>query len=392
MLNMKQFISLILILLTTQVLSQCITTIPVSNVAYTASINFPGDCEFFAGSNNNIDCLGCRNRNPLFNRLVVEQNSIYQIAFTNSTIAPVFAFWDDCPYTGGEIVVSSECGGWLELSDANGNCITNITNEGFNVFFELTPGTYWFWIGAYSDCVTCQEGLISYTLSANYVECNNPIELEVNCPEHISDGYYTATYCGENGPFLPTLSMLPCTVMEQYWYSTIEFEVTNPIDTIMLEVNSDLNYIFYPNGPNLFAHTVISNACDGEMIWNSINGICSMNENTIIFDSPFPSNEYLVGIILEEGTYILHFGYIATENLQGQITGCVTVTIGNPFFLNLKPDEINQWGEENKEEDEKRKRYIKTIDRIHGLLIIDTYLNKYYNSKGQMVTPSFLEF
>lgn len=230
-------------------------------------------------------------------------------ANTSQGSSVVATIWDGCPYAGGALVASRECGGYDCIVE-NGTQLTFVVN--------LDIGTYYFWIGLFSDGVDCTGGFINGNLTFSG-DCPP-------CPTFIMTGNYEEfTYCGgENPESFDTQT--PCGTYTHYY--TVEFQSQQPYTSIA--VSSAMQQNFDLGGAINFAHISVIDECGGDVVFNTNTGACSVGSE-LALTGGWPSQGYTVDLALPDGDYILIFGY-ANQPLQ---FGCVTVGIGNPVFLEL---------------------------------------------------------
>ena len=192
------------------------------------------------------------------------------------------------------------------------------------------------------------------------------------CPHHVMTGSYEEfTYCGTETE--PWDTQTPCGVYTNY--STVQFEAQQPYTTI--NVSSQMNYINAPFTPWNFAHIQVIDECQGEQVWNTSGGACAVGSD-LALTGEHPAQNYSVDLALPSGTYILVFGYA----MQPNQFGCVTVGIGNPTFLDLKPEDHgagrNHWGE-------KKPRYTKLVIEGRGVFIRDNQTGQVYDLQTRRV-------
>jgi hypothetical protein len=200
------------------------------------------------------------------------------------------------------------------------------------------------------------------------------LQLIAQCPTFTMTGNYEEfTYCGEeNEPYDPSI---PCGFNTTYY--TVEFEAQMPYTTI--NVTSQMNYIFAPTTPWNFAHLQLFDGCGGNQVWNTSSGACAVGGN-LALTGEHPAQNYSVDLALPAGTYILVFGYASIP----EQFGCVTVGIGNPTFLDLKPEDHgagrNHWGEK------KQPRYTKVVIEGRGVFIRDNHTGEVYDLRTRLTT------
>lgn len=152
------------------------------------------------------------------------------------------------------------------------------------------------------------------------------------CPTYTTEtNYDTFTYCG--GDEMPPFdTFTPCGA--QTYYSSVAFTAGN--EPTQIVVSSQLNYTFNPFGPNIFAHMWVFDGCNGQPVWTTITGACATGQDLLI-SGVVPAQNYDISLNLPPGDYIALFGYIGNPSIQHQIFGCVELSIGTPYFLELSP-------------------------------------------------------
>lgn len=152
------------------------------------------------------------------------------------------------------------------------------------------------------------------------------------CPTYTTTtNYDTFTYCGED-EMPPFDTFTPCGA--QTYYSTIAFTATE--QPTQISVTSQLNYIFSPFGVNILAHIWIFDGCNGTPVYTTITGACATGQGLLV-SGVVPAQNYDISLNLPPGDYIALFGYIGNPSNQHQIFGCVDISIGAPYFLELSP-------------------------------------------------------
>jgi hypothetical protein len=288
-----------------------------------------------------LPCHGALNKRPEVRRFeITSPTEVTLTANTSQGDNVVATIWDGCPYNGGALVASRECGGY--------DCVVeNGVQLSFVVYLEV--GTYYFWIGLFSDGINCTGGFVNGNIVFNG-ECPP-------CPTFTMTGAYEEfTYCGGENPE-PFDTQTPCGVYTHYY--TVAFEAQQPYTSIA--VTSALQQNFDMGGVINFAHISVVDECNGDVMFNTYGLACSVGSD-LALTGGWPSQNYTVDLALPDGDYILVFGY-ATQPLQ---FGCVTVGIGNPVFLELVNEEEFQIQESPNVLFRKPR---KILHPMHGVLI-----------------------
>jgi hypothetical protein len=349
--------TILLLLLPLNTLAKCVSPSAINPNAYLAALGFPTPCEWYSASQEVVlPCLGARNRYLQFWR--VNAAGTYTVTLTSQNPNVVFALWDGCPLTGGDVVVSLDCGGY-DCMSIEGNTTT--------LTFTLPTGEYYFWMGLYSDGFECETGVLSFAWNAGG-GCSEPGDPEDDC-DITAIGFAMHTHCGcFNEPIAP----LPCPNNIQSNYSVINFTVNYDAPT-PIAATSATNYAWSPNGPNVYAHAFILQ--DGEVVWTTIGGACAVNVYPSSGD--WPSQNWEGFIDLPQGQYQVVFGYIGGDlgGAQNQI-GCVDLVIGIPILLS-EPEPEPQGGKWSG--GEYQPRYTKVVIEGRGVFVRDNYTGKLYD-------------
>jgi hypothetical protein len=365
---MKPTLLLLLLLPLTTLGQPCFSNNP-NNIQTTFGFDFgfPPECDYpldFMG--DPMPCHGAFNRRPQFVAFTTPDTTW---TFTLNTLdapidALVWSIWDGCPLTGGELVASVECGGW--------DCI-----EWFPIGFEATitlpAGEYWFWPGLYSDGETCVGGVVQGVMQMGG-ECEVEPEPEpLPCPQITVDyDGQTVTYC-DGMVSTPIVTGIPCTPAENY--ATVAFTVSETPYPIHLW--SDYNYVPFPNSPTNIPFIGILDACDGELIYTSIGGACSVGSD---IGAPASGQEYTLNLNLPVGDYIAVIGFWAAEGNPYELEGCIEYTFGQIGFLNGAEPEQEQGGGGYVEPSvEYVPRYTKVVIEGRGVFIRDGWTGELFD-------------
>jgi hypothetical protein len=349
--------TLLLLLLPLQSLAQCFGTNAQLN--WGSSNGYPAECEFVAGGGYPLDCLGCRHRQPIF-RIIQAPGGIYQLNF-QANVPVVWGMWAGNPCNGAALIASAACGGWTYWCGDDTN---------YRVGVDLPAGEVWIWTGTYSDCQTCETGIINVTASPTNNPCQPPVVTPPCGVVNATLGYGEATHCGhcQTTPISP----LPCPNMVQTTYTSLNFTVTWDVPT-PITMTSAMNYTFNPNGPSVWAHAAIIDA-NGVAVWTTVGGACSITSDAV---GTYPAANWEAWVNLPHGSYTLVFGYFGIDNLQPQMFGCATATVGFPMFLELIPDDHD--GSPRWSGGEYVPRYTKVVILGRGVFIRDGHTGKLYD-------------
>jgi len=315
-----------------------------------------------------IPCHGALNKRPSFVLLNVAQDTTYTV--TMSTLdAPITALvssvWDGCPFDGGQLVASIECGGW--------DCI-EWSGIGFEATISLLAGNYWWWNGLYSDGTTCVGGIVQGNISIGG-ECEADTTPEpMPCPEITVDfDGQVVTYCdGDINEIIET--GIPCTPAGNY--STVAFTVTET--PYPIHVWSDFNYIEFPTSPINAADIGIFDECGGDLLYYSGAGACQVGS---AISPPAPNvQEYTLMLDLPLGNYIAVIGFWAADGNPYTFEGCIEYTFGPIGFLDGADMEQEQGGGGYREPStEYVPRYTKVVIEGRGVFIRDNHSGQLYD-------------
>lgn len=104
----------------------------------------------------------------------------------------------------------------------------------------------------------------------------------------------------------------------------------NPVSII---IDSKFNYTFEPEG-NIWAHAFITDGCQGETLWSTLESCPTSSMVEVIFDSS-PDYDWMLDIVLPQGMFYFHVGNVGVNNVQDEIEGCFDLLIGTFGFLDL---------------------------------------------------------
>lgn len=180
------------------------------------------------------------------------------------------------------------------------------------------------------------------------------------CPTFdVTDEWYsTSENCGN-----PNDPVTDCNGNDQTNYSSVLF-YTDGSEETLIEVVGSTYYTFTYTGI-LWSHLLLFDGCGGDLIWGTFN--CAPWDLTVWSTGVMPMNmdaSYTVALDLPEGEYLLLFGYLGIPQVQNLMAGCVSVTIGTPFFLNYEPEQPEE--QEAKEEKPKVKYPRKVVHPVYG--------------------------
>tara|TARA_R110002020_G_scaffold457907_1_gene675009 strand:+ start:1577 stop:2206 length:630 start_codon:yes stop_codon:yes gene_type:complete len=104
--------------------------------------------------------------------------------------------------------------------------------------------------------------------------------------------------------------------------------------SIVIYLESNLYYTFAPNG-QIWCHAFITDECNGQTVWGSSSG-CITDPSIYVGLDTTPGFEWILSLVLPEGYYYLHIGNVGIDVIQGDIEGCMDLTIESGFLgLNI---------------------------------------------------------
>jgi hypothetical protein len=374
---MKPLLLLLLMLPLTTLGQPCFSNNPTNiQTAFGFDLGFPPECDYpLAFMDDPMPCHGAFNRRPQFIAFTTPDTVwTFTLSTVNAPIdALVWSIWDGCPLAGANLVASVECGGW--------DCI-EWSQIGFEATITLPAGEYWFWAGLYSDGNTCQGGVINgvMNMGGDCVE-PEPEPEPLPCPQ-ITVEYegQTVTYCDGNVN-TPFESGIPCTPGTQY--QTVAFTVTETPYPIHLW--SDYNYVAFPNSPINIPFIGILDACDGELIYTSIGGACSVGSD---IGGVSNGTEFTLMLNLPIGDYIAVIGFWGAEGNPFGFEGCIEYTFGAIGFLNMdssNEDSSPNVDSSNEDSSPLYPRYTKVVIEGRGVFIRDGWTGLLYDLRTKRV-------
>jgi hypothetical protein len=182
----------------------------------------------------------------------------------------------------------------------------------------------------------------------------------------------TVTYC-EGNVNTPFISGIPCTPAEAY--QTVAFTVEESPYEIHLW--SDYNYVAFPNTPTNIPFIGILDECDGELIYTSMGGACSVGSQ---IGGASSGTEFTLMLNLLPGDYIAVIGFWAAAGNPLEFEGCIQYTFGAIGFLDGAEPEQEQGGSGYVQPSvEYVPRYTKVVIDGRGVFIRDNHSGKLYD-------------
>lgn len=371
--------TLLLLLLPFTALCQsppCLST-AVSATAFSFDFNYPAACEYLTSwMDDYIPCHGAMNRRPGFMNLTVVNDTTYTVTAATGDGDPanlVWSIWDACPFQGGNVVASVECGGW--------DCI-EYGNIGFQAVVSLPAGTYWIWAGMYSNGVTCTQGLVSGQMSIGGDCIVPPPPVYAPCPTHtVTVGNTTIDYCGEQTGVDMDIVGYPCGQFDMY--VTVEF--TTDGTPYPIQVVSDANYVDFPTTPINHQAVYILDGCNGNIVASSRTLSCAISG----YCGQPMDQEYTAIFCLPAGTYVAYIGYMNNNDLPFntyfQQEGCISYTFGHPVFLNGAQPPIDLPNIKGEDAAPLYPRYTKVVIEGRGVYIRDAKDGRLYDLRTRRI-------
>ena len=188
------------------------------------------------------------------------------------------------------------------------------------------------------------------------------------------------TYCaGITNPLI--ITGIPCTPAQAY--QTVSFSVTE--SPYQIHLWSNYNYVEFPNTPINIPFIGVIDECNGDLIYYSGGGACSVGSSIGGVSS---GTEFTLMLNLPIGDYIAVIGFWAAEGNPLNFEGCIEYTFGAIGFLNSEEPEPEQGGSGYVEPSKEYvPRYTKLIIEGRGVFIRDNHSGKLYDIATRTIIP-----
>lgn len=201
------------------------------------------------------------------------------------------------------------------------------------------------------------------------------------CPDiTVTYSGQVVTYCaGITNPLI--ITGIPCTPAQAY--QSVSFTVTE--SPYQIHLWSDYNFTAFPNSPTNWPYIGILDECNGDLIYYSGGGACSVGS---AIGGVSSGTEFTLMLNLPIGEYIAVIGFWASQGNPYGFEGCIEYTFGAIGFLDGAEPEQQQGGSGYVEpSSDYVPRYIKLIIEGRGVFILDSYTGELYDIRTRRIMP-----
>ena len=201
------------------------------------------------------------------------------------------------------------------------------------------------------------------------------------CPDiTVTYSGQVVTYCaGITNPLI--ITGIPCTPAQAY--QTVSFSVTE--SPYQIHLWSNYNYVEFPNTPINIPFIGVIDECNGDLIYYSGGGACSVGSSIGGVSS---GTEFTLMLNLPIGDYIAVIGFWASQGNFYGFEGCIEYTFGAIGFLDGAEPEPEVIGSGYVEPSVKYvPRYTKLIIEGRGVFILDSYTGELYDITTRRIMP-----